>query len=363
MLIAILHNAVAGDDSPEDQDTLTQAAAVSQALCRLGHEPVTVPCTLDLAAVRESLLQFSPDLVVNLVESLAGNDSLAHLVSALLDVLGLPYTGSHTEALFTTNHKLIAKQTMRQAGLPTPDWLVARDGVGWTSESVSKTAGWASQSNQFSATDSEVHPTLQPPCIIKSVWEHGSRGLDDENVIPEGDTSLVRDRLEEFVARTGRPHFAEQFIDGREFNVPLLDGPGGPQVLPPAEIDFSAFPADKPRIVGHRNGTKARSSTTIRRGALAPASMTVRWPSRSGSWPWNVGGCFSATCRLFRVDRAGQPWILEINANPCLSPDAGFAAALAEAGVSYDEAIQRIVDSAVAGRDSRRPEQACAVPA
>ena len=123
MKIVVLHNAVASEDSPEDQDTLTQAAAISQALDRLGHQPLTVPCTLDLAAVRQALLEIGPDLVVNLVESLAGNDSLAHLAASLLDALCLPYTGSHTEALFMTNHKLLSKRTMRLAGLPTPEWL------------------------------------------------------------------------------------------------------------------------------------------------------------------------------------------------------------------------------------------------
>ena len=66
----------------------------------LGPQPVAVPCTLDLAAVRQALLELGPDLVVNLVESLGGSDSLAHLAAALMDALGFPYTGSHTEALF-----------------------------------------------------------------------------------------------------------------------------------------------------------------------------------------------------------------------------------------------------------------------
>jgi D-alanine-D-alanine ligase len=136
MKIVVLHNAVASDDSPEDQDTLIQAAAISHALDRLGHEPIRLPCTLDLDAVRQALLEIDPDLVVNLVESLAGSDSLAHLASALLDAMRLPYTGSHTEALFTTNHKLLAKRIMRQAGLPTPDWLPPSERATWTCEAA-----------------------------------------------------------------------------------------------------------------------------------------------------------------------------------------------------------------------------------
>lgn len=150
MNIVVLHNAVSAEDSPEDQDTLVQVSGISAALHRLGHCPTALPCTLDLAAAKQALVDQDPDLVFNLVESLGGSDSLAHLASALLDALRLPYTGSRTEALFTTNHKLMAKRTMRQAGLPTPAWL------------------------DVSGTRS-VPQTLEPPCIIKAVWEHGSR--------------------------------------------------------------------------------------------------------------------------------------------------------------------------------------------
>ena len=62
----------------------------------------------------------------------------------------------------------------------------------------------------------------------------------------------MRRRLAERAARSGRPCFAEQFVEGREFNLSVLAGPEGPEVLSPAEIDFSAFPPGKPRIVGHR---------------------------------------------------------------------------------------------------------------
>ena len=333
MNIVVLHNAVSAEDSPEDQDTLVQVSGISAALHRLGHCPTALPCTLDLAAAKQALVDQDPDLVFNLVESLGGSDSLAHLASALLDALRLPYTGSRTEALFTTNHKLMAKRTMRQAGLPTPAWL------------------------DVSGTRS-VPQTLEPPCIIKAVWEHGSRGLNDENVIFEGDTTMVRERLEEFMACSGRPHFAEQFIDGREFNVPLLDGPDGPQVLPPGEMDFSTFPEGKPRIIGHR----AKWHEASFEYNNTPRSFHVREHDRHlfehlrrlAIECWHLFDLRGYVRVDFRVDGADQPWILEVNANPCLSPDAGYAAAVEEAGVGYDEAIQRIVDGGAGAARKRR---------
>jgi len=340
MNIAVLHNAVASEDSLEDQDTLTQVAAISGALCRLGHLPVAVPCTLDLATVRQALLELNPDLVVNLVESLGGSDSLAHLAPALLDALRLPYTGNHTEALFTTNQKLLAKRTMWQAGLPTPPWL-DEHGFGPDADSL----------------------PLEPPCIIKAVWEHGSRGLDDENVVHEGDAAIVRGRLREFTARSGRPYFAEKFVDGREFNVPMLDGPAGPQVLPPGEMDFSNFPEGKPRIIGYR----AKWHEDSFEYNNTPRSFhhhdhdhhLVEQLKRLSLDCWRLFDLRGYVRVDFRVDHAGQPWILEINTNPCLSPEAGYVHALTEVGVSYDEAVQRILGSALARRPSGEEMALC----
>ena len=317
-------------------------------------------------AQREALLAADPDLVVNLVESLGGSDSLAHLAPALLDSMRLCYTGSHTEALFATNHKLIAKRTMRQAGLPTPRWMSlvgpsCREGL--LTHDEKDAIGPLDTSNRNSPSRQEGPTPLQPPCIVKSVWEHGSRGLDDENVVHDGDTNLIRERLAEFIARSGRPHFAEEFIDGREFNVPMLDGPDGPQVLPPGEMDFSSFPEGKPRIIGHR----AKWHESSFEYNNTPRSFHVREQDRRivdelrrlALHCWRLFDLRGYVRVDFRVDRAGRPWILEVNANPCLSPDAGFAAALDEAGISYDEAIQQIVNSALAGRENCRVGQDC----
>src|SRR5439155_14408972 len=112
----------------------------------------------------------------------------------------------------------------KTAGLPTPDWAVAPDRPG---------------------------TALPPPYIIKAVWEHASVGLDDHALIREGDGSTVCDQIASRSRQLGQACFAEQFIEGREFNLSLIAMTDGPRVLPPAEIDFSAFPAGKPRIVGH----------------------------------------------------------------------------------------------------------------
>ena len=123
MRVAIVHNAVADDDAPDERDVLVQAEAVQAALSALGHEPGTLPCTLDLSEVKCRLTDLRPDLVFNIVESLDGTSRLIHLIPFLLEVVNVPYTGAKAEATLLTSNKIMAKTRMRAAGLPTPEWL------------------------------------------------------------------------------------------------------------------------------------------------------------------------------------------------------------------------------------------------
>lgn len=327
MRVAVLYNAVSPEHSEADRDVLEQVRVVTEALKTLGHEPVGLACTLDLAAVADWLRQVRPEKVFNLVESLGGSDWLGHLVPGLLDVLGLPYTGSPTEAVVLSTQKLLAKGRLHEAGLATPGWI-APDG---------HEGGGAAVANP-----------RRGPWILKTLWEHASFALDDQSLVKNAPADW-RAWLAQRRRQLGRPCFVEQYIDGREFNLSLLEA-DGPQVLPPAEIDFSDFPDGKPRIVGYRAKWVADSpefQQTPRRFDFPEADgpLLAELCQRARAC-WELFGLRGYGRVDFRVDRQGQPWILEINANPCLSPDAGFAAALARAGISFPDAVQRILDAA-----------------
>jgi D-alanine-D-alanine ligase len=323
MRVAVLHNAVSADAPAEDQDTLVQVGVVTEALRKLDHEPAAVSCTLDLASMRDVLLQTRPEVVFNLVEALGDSDALVYLPLAVLDAMRLRYAGNRTESLFLTTHKVLAKQRMREAGLPTPDWIednaVAQEG---------KTSSW----------------------IIKGVCDQGSRDMEDDAVLRNVAVAEVCEHLRHRTLRLGRPCFAEQFIEGRELMIALLANSNGPEMLPPAEIEFAGFPPDKPKIVGYR--AKWRDDCfeyhqTPSRFTFSPADQPLLEQLRGLAVDcWRLFGLRGWARVDFRVDAAGQPWILEVNANPCLSPDAGFAAALAEASISTEQAIQRILDDA-----------------
>ena len=134
-------------------------------------------------------------------------------------------------------------------------------------------------------------------------------------------------------------HFAEVFLDGREFNLSLLDGPSGPAVLPIAEIVFDGF-AGAPRIVGYDAKWTPDSAAYI--GTPRRFGLEAENPELAAKLASLARACwqlFALTgyARVdFRLDAQGEPAILEVNMNPCLSPDAGYAAAAKEAGYLYE---------------------------
>jgi D-alanine-D-alanine ligase len=316
--IAVLHGATL--ERPDEVDTLRTAEAVCGALCRLGHAAELVHLDADLTEV-DALPSRRPDLVFNLVEAIEGDGARAGEVPGHLDRLGLAYTGCDSRATRRCLEKPAMKRIIAQAGLPTPAW--SEDGGGL------------------------AHLAR---VIVKAVAEHASLGLDASSVVPgaqAGTEVAARAR------RLGVPHFAEEYIDGREFNLAVLDGPAGPQVLPPAETLFVGY-GERPRIVDYAakwaedsyayNNTPRRFEFGDEDRALVDELTVLSLRA------WSLFGLAGYARVDFRVDAAGRPWILEVNTNPCIAPDAGFFAAAERAGLDYDAMIGRIVDAGLAAR-------------
>lgn len=325
MRVAVLYNAVADEDSADARDVLVQLEAVREALRTLDHEVLECACTLDLSVLEIWLASQQPDVVFNLVESLGGTDRLQFVVPAVLDALHVPYTGSATAALFFSGDKALAKERLSQAGLPTPAWCTRAGGIRGT-------------------------PDYHRPFIVKSLAEHASFGINDDCVVHAANRAELQAIIGERSQRLGTNCFAEQYIPGREFNLSVLSGSSGVRVLTPAEIDFSAFPPGKPRIVGYaaKWDTEAFEyehtprTFDFEEGDLSLLTRLEEL-ARAAFDAFGLGGYARVD---FRVDVEQQPWILEVNANPCLSPDAGFAAALQRSGISWISAVREILEDA-----------------
>ncbi|MDA0703264.1 MAG: D-alanine--D-alanine ligase [Proteobacteria bacterium] len=314
---AIVHGVVAHAPSPDEADTLRQADEIEAALSTLGYAVEVIPVGLDLTALLP-LATSRPEAVVNLVEALDGKGCLVHLVPAVLESFNLYVTGCPSVGLFAASNKPFAKRLMRQAGIPTPDWSMRGDETG--SEGT-----W----------------------IVKSVWEHASIGLDAGSVVPG---NAVAATLTDRAARFGGEWFAEEYIDGREFNISLLGGPAGtddPEVLPAAEMTFRDFPAGAPRIVDYAakwDENSAAYQNTVRRFNLPASdrSLLARLAEISLSC-WRCFGLGGYARVDFRIDALGRPWVLEVNANPCLAADAGYMVAAERAGLALPQVMSRLL--------------------
>jgi D-alanine-D-alanine ligase len=343
MRIALVHNEVTENDRTDELDVLIQAEAVSKSLEELGHSVFRMPCGLDLSDIKQRLEKLKPDMVFNLVESLGGKERLIHLFPALLDAMEMPYTGASSETIFVTTHKVLAKQCMSMSGLPTPHWI----------------GPYPSGMPAFHQSKEDLS-LKEKLWIVKSLWEHGSLGLDDSNILPDRTDEELQGILKERAADLGGACFAEAFIHGREFNISIIGGPDGHTVLPPAEIIFEGFEKGKPAIVGY----KAKWETETFEYENTPRTFDFRdndQPLLSTLKSlalrcWNVFGLRGYARVDFRVDEKGQPWILEINCNPCLNPDGGFPAAVMQSGLTYSGMIERIVKECLRTSVAHRKE-------
>jgi len=314
------------DDAPEDEkDVLVEAEVVMEALGKMGFDPVAVPCGVELKAVRRRLAELSPVLAFNLVESLEGRGRYVHFIPSLLDSMDIPYTGAPAEAIYMTSNKLLAKKVMRGEGIPTPAWATFEDIV---AETVS----------------------FAPPYIVKSIWEHASVGMDSLSVVRE--RRLLEMRLRERQSALRDSGFAEAFIDGREFNLSVLASPSGPQVLPPAEIRFIGYEDGSPKIVDYKakwdEESKEYTSTVRSFDFPSEDALLLEKLKKLAGDCWRAFGLMGYARVDFRVDPAGNPFVLEVNANPCISPDAGFQAAARQAGLSFEQVMERVVGNALA---------------
>lgn len=316
--VPVLH---AGTDTgPDEADTLAAAEAVAAALRRLGCETAVLAVGLDLS-VLEALAERAPLAVFNLVEAMRGDDGLIGIVPAVLEHLGVPFTGGRAEAFAATLSKCRTKQSLRAAGLPTPDW--SPDGT--TCDATRR-------------------------YIVKADIQHGSAGMDAGSVLPG---SRAADEIAARRDRHGIRFFAERFVEGREFNVALMAAREGVRLLPIQEIVFHDCADGRPRIVDFAAKWDPGSENyhrTVRRygieqrepvlaGRLAEISLAA-WSALSLSGYVRVD---------FRVDGKGRPYVLEVNVNPAITPDAGLAAAAAQAGLGYDGLVGTILAQA-AGR-------------
>ncbi len=323
--VVVLHSEVAEQASKDEQDTLIQVEVVSGALRRLGYEPTPLPFSFDTRSAIHSLRETDPLFVFNLVEAIEGVGRFQHLAPMVLEHLKVPYTGATSQALFLTTDKLLTKGVLHGQAIRTPEWY----------------------------PHALSTPFVSGRYLVKSVHEDASIGIEDDSVV---EVESIEELEQIFALKRnemGGEWFAERFIDGREFNVGFVStSSGNLQMLPIAEIRFDAFPPGMLRIIGYRAKWDVESfeyeNTDVHFDYVPSDARLLEALETIACSALDACGLASYARVDFRVDSHGVPWLLEINANPCIAPDAGYVIATEKAGLSFDALVESIIAPVIA---------------
>lgn len=307
-----------------DSDNMYTENDVHQALVANGYEVRLLGLFDNLTPLFDEIKDFQPDVIFNLVEIFNNKTHFEKNFAAVLELIGIPYTGANSGCLFVCNDKAMGKKILRFHRL-----RVARFNAFYRGLKV-----WRPR-------------YIKLPAIIKPLCEEASRGISQASVVDSDDMFVERIRFIHDNMKLDA--IAEEYIDGRELYVTVI---GNKQltVLPPREMNFGEMPEDEPRIATY----KAKWDEKYRK----------RWGIKSafankladGVWDNIEEACTRAYRALnmrsyvrfdIRVTPEGRVYFIEPNANPCIAKADEVAEAAAKVGISYEQLIRKIVQLAM----------------
>ena len=327
--IIVLYNSDYDEDPSIDAASVESSArAIQQALTASGSSAELVGLQgREVFDLLPKLRAGKPDLIFNLCESMAGDPRNEPTFAGLLDLFELPYTGADLPALAACLHKRRSKDILLGRGIPTPPHRFL---------------------STLAELDDPALADLDYPWFLKLAHEDASVGITEENLVRT--FPALRARAAAMITEFDQPVLAERYIDGREINVTLIGNGDDLQVLPLHEIDFGAMPAGRPRIVSY--AAKWEESHVDYAGTkpvrLRDANPTlVAACEKVARDAWDAHGLRDYARVDLRVDKVGQPWVIDVNPNPDISPDAGVVRSAAVAGMSYVQLIERLAQTAL----------------
>lgn len=317
------------DPENKSRDDIKQIAEdVVRILGRAGYAASGLGVSDDVVAALGAIKELDPVVVFNLCESIHGDNHFEPLLPLLFELEEIPFTGTGSFGLSLALRKDKTKEVLRARGVPVPRGMVA------ASTKAARASG------------------LGFPVIVKPVREDASVGISSASVVH--DPGALAARLQHVLSVYRQPALIEEFIDGREIYVSLLGRPDAaePQIFPYFEIDFSAMPPDRPRIVSFEGkwlagSVEYRGTRPVRCEGL-PAELRARVAATA------LAAFEALDLRDYarvdiRLSAEGTPYVIDVNPNCDLSDLAGgFSKAAKAGGLTYKDVILRIADLALA---------------
>ena len=296
---------------------------VAEALGKLGHQATLHVLDGGLKSLH-ALARIDCDLVFNLAESFAGNDTADYCIAAYLELIDKRFTGSGSHGLLYAQDKGVAKKILEFHGIHTP--VFARSYRGRL----------------------DFSHDLEFPVIVKPAREDGSIGIEFNAVVSS--IRELMERIDWLHANFASPVLIEEYVDGREMYVGVL-GNENPVALPVVELDLSKLPEGRPKIAGAEvkwaKGTGAyRDTKSIIPDDLSDETVALLQSTALAAYQALELRDYARIDMRLRPD--GRVAVIEANPNPWLASKAEFAMAARKAGRTYPQLVEEIVDIALA---------------
>ena len=297
---------------------------IFEALEKLGHEPsyhVLDGRPQSLIA----LAKCSSDLIFNLTESYAGDDTKEMHVAAFLDLLEIPYTGAGPHAVILAQDKSIAKKMFAFHGIKSPYFATS-----------------------YRGTIDHAHD-IAFPLIVKPTSEDGSIGIGADAVV--NSVKELMERISYIQTEFDSPALIEEYIEGREIYAAILGSYESAHALPLVELDLSKLPKGVPRIASQ--DVKFERETEAYKLTKSAIAEDLDEETEARLTETAIKAYRAVKLRDYgridmRLSSKGDVYVIEANPNPWLSSGQEFAMAARKSGLSYTQMIGEIVELAMA---------------
>ena len=317
--IAVIYNILEEGTQKLERDQ--EIAILADALLEGGHQVSKIGINGDIKDFFNTLTTEKPDYVFNMCEDV-DNDNWGEIyIAGILELLNIPYTGSDPLCLGICLDKGKSKDILNSYRIPTPRHQI------------------------FTKITDQLNQELQFPFIVKPIYEDGSYGIETQSVV--NNEEELKHRLGIILNEYSQPALVEEYIAGREINVSVVGNGDNIRILPFSEIDYSSLPEGLPKICSYSAKWEQDSEEYKGTMPVCPALVnktTGDQLEEISKKVYEIFGCCDYARVDFRVTEDGQPYVIDVNPNPCISPDSGFARSGAAAGLEYKDLMRTIFD-------------------
>ena len=303
---------------------------VKNALTKLGHNVVPYGLHNDIEPFLKLVKAEKPDLVFNMSEAFSGNRNFEPNMTALLQLLGVPFTGAGPMSLHLCKDKALTKIILAHHDVLTPKFTVSKK-----------------------AKPVQALKDFPYPAFVKPLQLESSEGISQVSYVANEKEAIAR--INFIHNRLGVDAIIEEFIDGREMYVGVL-GNDKLMAFPPRELFFKNVPEDEPKFATYRIKWDAgyRKKWGIDSGwAKELPELTEKKIMENCKKIYRLLNIQGFARIDLRVKPTGEVYFIEANPNPSIAKNEDYAMSANKAGLAYEDLIEKIVSLSISNAQAQ----------